>query len=961
MDTSSAMGTGSHRRCRVARRTGTVAGGPRDAACSWRVLAALFLAGAVAGCAGAGSPPPAEPSELPAVQPAAAAGPDESAEVQVRGGPVRADLTPVRRPDDQLYILELRLRQLVLSDGIFGYVDRSVLLLPLGQLADALEFPISVDPVNGRAEGWFLSENRIFALDMARQEVVVEGRRGTFDRRSVELHADDIYVDARLLSNWFPLGLDFDLSNSVVKLKSREPLPIEARLAREELRARLRGREDSEASSYETLETPYKMTDWPFFDFSTEAGYRKDPSGDPEAVARYSGLITADLLKMSARMFVAGDESDGLSQARLTLGRKDPQGELAGPLHLTEFSMGDIVTPTVTLISDPNFGRGAEISTFPIGQTGQFNRADLIGDLPLGWDVELYRNEVLIDFQLSRPDGRYEFLNVPLVFGNNVLRLEFYGPQGQRRSEVRRILVGDEQTPKGRLNVRLAANQQDTDLFDVDDSTVPDAEAALEGEGRFILEGAYGVTRNFSVGAGVSSIPLLSGRRTYGSIGGRLGYRNTFTELNLVTDDQGGVAGQVGLQMILPADLSLLIEHGEFRDFVSEDADDTAGLLERRSSVRLDGVIDAGLLPRVPFTFSGAYELRDTGHEEIELGNRLSMVVRMLSFTNSIVWTRIDDTSTTTRTANGSLLVGGRFGRANVRGEARYDLEPDSQFTAAGITGDWYFDTDFSARVSFQREFVIEPRNIYGVGLSRKFKFASVGLSGEYDTNDGSQVLVNVSFGIGRDPRTGEWHASADPVAEKGAVSARAFLDRNTNGVFDNGDEALPDIRFATSRGSPRETTDADGVVFLTGLTPYEARDVMLPARSLSDPYWVAQPEGVSVMPRPGRAAVVDFPVVTTGEIDGTAYLESNGVRREVSEVTVQLVDVAGTVVKEAKTAYDGFYLFDSLMPGRYTVQVDPAQLKRLNLAASAPKTLDIRGDGTIVSGADIALFELSR
>ncbi|UCH73107.1 MAG: hypothetical protein JSU82_12155 [Rhodospirillales bacterium] len=901
-----------------------------------------------------------EPAPSPAEATTSTAPNGDEAALQVRGDRVRADLAPVSRPDDQLYILELRLRQLVLSDGIFGYVDRSVLLLPLGQLADALEFPISVDPAEGRAEGWFLSENRIFSLDVARREVVVEGRRGTFDARSVELHADDIYVDTRLLSNWFPVALDFDLSNSLVKVRSREPLPIESRLAREELRARLRGLEADGASPYETLETPYKMADWPFFDFSTETGYRKDANGDPEAVVRYNGLITADLLRMSARAFVAGDETDGLSQARLTLGRKDPEGELAGPLHLTEFSIGDIVTPTTTLISDPNFGRGAEVSTFPIGQTGQFNRADLIGDLPLGWDVELYRNEVLIDFQLSRPDGRYEFLNVPLVFGTNVLRLEFYGPQGQRRTEVRRILVGEEQTPKGRLNLRLAANQQDTDLFDVDDGPVTGPEAALAGEGRVFLEGAYGLTRNFSLGAGVSSIPLISGRRTYGSLGGGLRYRNTFSELDLVADDQGGVAGQLGLQMILPADLSLLIEHGEFRDFISEDADDNAGLLERRSNLRLDGVIYAGMFPRIPFTLSGTYELRDTGYEEIELANRLSMVIRMLSFTNSIAWTRIDDTFTTNRTANGSLLIGGRFGRANVRGEVRYDLEPDPQFSAAGITGDWYFDTDFNARLSFQREYVVEPRSIYGVGVSRKFKFASVGLTGEYDTNDASQVLLSVSFGIGRDPRTGKWHARADSVAEDGAISARAFLDNNTNGVYDEGDEPLSGIRFNTSRGRPRETTDDDGVVFLTGLTSYEARDVSLPARSLSDPYWVAQPEGVSMVPRPGSAAVADFPVVTTGEIDGTAYLMRDGVRREVSEVKVQLVDVNGIVVKETRTAYDGFYLFDSLLPGRYTVRVDPAQLERLDLAGSAPKPLVIRGDGTIISGADIALFELS-
>ncbi len=926
-----------------------------DACC--RVFAVLLLAGALTACAGQ-SAPPAESTENVPTSPPTAESPAHGAAAAGPGAPRRSqELVVVSRSDDELYILELRLNDIVLNEGLIGYVDNSTLFLPLGQLADSLEFPISVDPSNGQANGWFLSENRLFSLDVRWGEVVVEGRRGRYDPRSVEVHADDIYVDSRLLSRWFPVDLRFDLSNSIVQAESREALPIEARLAREELRARLAGQRGAERPAHGELDTPYRWFDWPFVDFSMEGGYSNDPDTGETWVGRYNALFTADLLKMSANVFLAGDDNDGLSQARLRLGRTDPQGELLGPLHATEFSFGDINSPKTTLVSNSRFGRGAEISSFPIGRDGEFSRTNLIGDLPLGWDVELYRNEVLIDFQSARADGRYEFIDVPLVYGVNVLRLEFFGPQGQRRTDVRRVLVDAGQVPKGKFNFRLAATQHDTGLFDVDDNDVVTAESQLDGEGRYFAQLEYGLTRHVGLAVGASSIPLLSGRRTYGTAGLRLGLGNTFSELDIVRDDEGGTAGKLGMQIVLPANLSLLLEHSEFRDFISEDADDVNGLLERRSNLRLDGVLSPPILPRIPFSVTARHENRAGDYRETEISNRLSMGIRMIALSNSYTWLNVDNAGVETETANGSLLVGGRFGRANIRGEVRYDVEPESRVAASGLTGDWYFGTDMSARLSVQRQFIAPTRTVYGAGISRKFRHASVGLTAEYGSDDSASALLTISFGLGRDPRTGAWFASARPVAEQGAVSARAFLDHNLSGVYDEGDEPVEGARLESSSGMSRGVTDENGLVFIASLPAHERVDVTLPARGLVDPYWVAQPEGYTMTPRPGRAAVAEFPVVTTGEVDGTVYLVRDGLRKEVSEVVLQLLHEEGKVVQEVETAYDGFYLFESILPGRYSVRVSPEQLERLDLSSSQPIAVRIGGDGTVVSGVEFTLY----
>lgn len=919
-----------------------------------RVLAALLLAGGLSACAGGTSSTPDRPDGAPNAELATEA---FDATVSSDSDEV-VSLEPVTRPDEELYILELRLKSFVLSEGLFGYVDGSALLLPLSELALALEFPITVTPDTGRADGWFLREDRIFSLDMARREIVIDGRRGRFDPRFVELHADDIYVDTRILSRWFPVDIDFDLSNSLVKIRSREALPIESRLARKQVRAAIAGRRSVEEPQYERVDVPYRMFGWPFIDLNTEAGYRKQADGSEAFVSQYNGLITADLLKMSASMFVAGDEQDGLSQARLKLGRRDPDGEMLGPLKVTEFAVGDLSSPQITLIARNHFGRGAEISSFPLGRDGEFNRTTLIGDLPLGWDVELYRNEVLIDFQSARNDGRYEFVDVPLLFGVNLLRLEFFGPQGQTRRDTRRILVGEGQVPDGEFNFRLAANQHDTDLFPVNDDDTVTTDSALEGEGRFFAQAEYGLTPNLSLTGGVSSIPLVAGRRTYGIAGVKLSLGPTFSELDIVRDSQGGTAARLGAQITLPANLALLMEHSQFDDFISEDAEDSNGLLDSRSRLRLDGVIAAGALPRAPFSITASHESRDTGSEETTVGNRLSMAIRRLSVSNSLLWRDTEDTAgNDTETASGTLLVGGRLRRTSLRGDMQYEIAPESRVTSGGLTGDWLFATDFSGRLSVQRTFLSPSRTVYGAGVSRKFSGALVGFSAEYGSDDSASALVTVSFGLGRDPRTGSWNASAQPVADKGSVSARAFLDTNLNGAFDDGDEPLEGIRFATNRSLPRQTTDADGVAFITGLPGDEIVDVTLPPRSLEDPYWIARPEGVSIASRPGSVVIADFPVVTTGEVDGTIYLQSSGARREVADVVVQLVDDRGQVVQEAKSAYDGFYLFGSVLPGRYSVRIDPAQLARLDLTSTAPRAAVIGGDGTVVSGAEFTVY----
>jgi len=96
--------------------------------------------------------------------------------------------------------------------------------------------------------------------------------------------------------------------------------------------------------------------------------------------------------------------------------------------------------------------------------------------------------------------------------------------------------------------------------------------------------------------------------------------------------------------------------------------------------------------------------------------------------------------------------------------------------------------------------------------------------------------------------------------------------------------------------------------------------------------------------------------VAATGEIDGTVYLERDGVLHQAGNVELQLLGEDGEVAASLKSGHDGFYLFSYVMPGRYLLRVAPDQLEKLGLLAEQPQEVVIEADGTILIGMDVVL-----
>jgi hypothetical protein len=182
-------------------------------------------------------------------------------------------------------------------------------------------------------------------------------------------------------------------------------------------------------------------------------------------------------------------------------------------------------------------------------------------------------------------------------------------------------------------------------------------------------------------------------------------------------------------------------------------------------------------------------------------------------------------------------------------------------------------------------------------------------------------------------------------LAQAGEIEAIVYRDLNDNGVRDAGEPLEKGAVVTTGSTQAESSTNARGSVLVGGLAPFEPIAVGVDVTSLSDPMLVPKTALQVVVPRPGVPAAVQIGLVGGGDIEGA--LVKNG---ELGLEGVDLELVAnGKVVAKTRTDFDGFFLFERVAYGDYTMRVSA------NSAAVARISADLKVRVVISPGKSLA------
>lgn len=848
--------------------------------------------------------------------------------------------------EDDLRILQVKLDKYELEDVITAYQLADGIYIPLGLFSQITGLAIQTSPDKGFAEGFILDEHRHFILDVARREITITGTTSVLDRSSVKLTQDDIYLHEDVYKKYFPVNLNVDLYASYIFIKPTEPFPLQLRKEREERINKIKSRHTYAQSDYPEIATEYKPYAIPFINQNVGLNVKQNPDGSTASQLNYSTYLTADLAHMESALYLSGNTDEALENFRLTFSRHDPDAGLLGGLGATEYSFGHVNLVGSNLVSNNQTGLlGATVSNFPTSQQLDFDKQTFRGDLLPGWQVELYQNNALIgylteqDTRTSDPartqyyeKGQYIFEDVPLLFGNNYFRLVFYGPHGETREETYNYVLNQSLTKSGEYHYRVGMAADDT---------LPGSHAQVHYD--------YGINKYLTAQANLSSLPLIDGQHDYLSLG-VAGFTNSiFAKLNSITDTTGGNALDLTMQSRL-AGVNIAVGYATLDNFISEVYYYPADKLVNTSNVRLDTAIPQSFLPRLPITLEYKTQNYEAGRSHNEIINRISSYARRLAVTNELKAIEDSDAGSS---QSGLLQISSHQYKYTLRGDIYYEMYPMSQINAIALNytgknlGPYYLDLGLSHSTDYDQY-------LFGVHKTKGDYAFDINLS--YKTNGEISLTTSMSMNFGYNKRKDEWFYTSRPIASKGAATLDVFLDQNGNNQHDPDEAGLDNVVIEVNGVRKFEKTGTDGEIMLTELPVYQHVDFSVADDSLADPLWVPKVKGINAVLRPGYVLEYSFPVMETGEVDGTVYLvDKNGKSKPVGDVILEVVDDNGKVITQAKTAYDGFYVLSKIPTGGYFIRVSEVQLERLGIRAQQRK-IELSSENLFVNGTDIII-----
>ncbi|WDD99260.1 hypothetical protein [Thalassomonas actiniarum] len=844
-------------------------------------------------------------------------------------------------PEGEELLLAIHVGKYFLAD-VFAYKSQANAMIGLGNLFEVLDFPIIIDLGKSTASGWFMNEANTFELNFSEQQIAkakVNGQEFILNKENYRVEEDDLYVDADVINTWFGTRMAFDFSALSVKLSSSSPLPIEQRLARENKAIY------SQQRSTPVLpwkENQYRAFSTPVFDVQLNSRVTEE-----NTFYGYSALGSHDLAYLNSQYFIGGIKDDNISDLRWRLSKESADGGLLGPLNLSSYEFGDINPIRSGIDYNANISRGFALSSRALGQVND-NKININGDIQPGWDVELYRNGILIDKQLSLQDGRYEFNDVDLIFGQNTFEMILYGPQGQVEKSIREVLVSQNSVKRDDSSFAMSLTQTGKSLFGITQGSAGDNEG-------WLFAGSYeqGVTDWFSVSLGQST---LFSREGSNKLNYNIGANLTLFE-RLLIDSDFSFDNNDNQSMQLSAKTGFGKHSFDYRyriDKSGNGGDRTEHLL------RMSGQAFRGLA--LPLNYQNQYDFIETanGQKIQNLTNQISVNVGKTSIANDIFWQDTDNvTGTDSYSLAGSSRIQRSFGKYFTRFEMDYTLEPKAEITRVNSKMSWAMTSDLQSEVALNYNTVDDK---YQSEWKLNWRHENFNLSGNLDYDQGGDWALGLffRFSLGYETDKNNYFLSNKPLTSSGALKVRVFEDLNANGQFDVGEPLIKGAKIKGAQNYRQAVSDEQGIALLQNMPNNVTTDIELKEGSLGDPFLIPGFEGVSITPRRGFVDRLDFPVVTSSEVEGTVYLRNKeGEETPAPYVTVNLLDEQGHIVASEDTAFDGYYLFTDLRPGNYRASIDSDYLERKKLHKTDDLILDLSAQGDILNGSDFTLEQL--
>ncbi len=218
----------------------------------------------------------------------------------------------------------------------------------------------------------------------------VQGEEFKLSPGDVAVEETDILVKGRVLEHLFDFESEVILATQLMAVRTDQKWPSLEKLER----LRRKGRQYLPPPELPRQEEPYDIASAPNINVTTSRSFSRSADGRTARSSDYKLDATGDMLKHSARILAAGSPDKDkvkLEMLKATFKRESDKPDLLGWMRAHKYEFGDLgggVGFTAT-------NRNPYFTSDPV--------TAIEGDMPVGWDAELYRGPEYIS-SLSNSD-----------------------------------------------------------------------------------------------------------------------------------------------------------------------------------------------------------------------------------------------------------------------------------------------------------------------------------------------------------------------------------------------------------------------------------------------------------------------------------------------------------------------------------------------------------------------------
>ena len=854
-----------------------------------------------------------------------------------------------------IFLVELSLNTTRSTDfyEVFRNVKNQLFVpvVPLFELGEA-----TVKSENGKQVLELLPSRQSLIVDLPAHLLTINGQTRALQPDEFMFKNQTLFLNSVLLDQVF--GLNFELSEAGQRLSihSDNPWPVDLRLARERFWGQITNKQEDSAVPAVEIQQDYALWGAPQADVSLSYSDNR---------FNYSTLMVGELAYLTNQIFITGQNTK-VANHRIRAGRTDPQGKAFGIAGLYNFQMGDIQSPLrLPLIGTGSNGKGALFQAAPLERPTNFDTTLIEGDALPGWDAELMSGNTLLDFMRIGTNGRYRFDNIPLGYGMNILRVVLHGPQGQTREIVHQQNIGSDMVPKGQVYGQGYAVRNAH-------------EESYSGGFRF----DYGFGKMLTAGGFVAQMPNANGSSSenagnsvYSGIDMRTAISNFSigTSFTLQYDQALSKNAQAANLRLLGGmgRIAVSTTHEQYGDGFHSNSNEN-GLVKALTKIRVSAPIVWKSLPDKQSLPANSHSLYVSASIDRNLYyNGATSVVPSLQLSHDLgafaITHQFDYNFKSTPNLDGAspeksregdyrLIASLRRGEFDLRGRIERHLFSVSSWKTMSFMASYRTGKDiWSGNMSY----VPGSSPVFGLHWNRDTKWAFLSTGFSYSQQSGAQLDIGLNFTLSG----GNQHnliMSSEYKATQGQANIKIFEEKPKKGFSQFSNKTLPvaNANFSINQTSTEHSTDEQGETKLLGLPTYKSSLIMLDRDSLPNSFLVPLQPAVKFWSRPGQSIHIELPVTEGGEISGNLTLEH---QQALIGLRVQVLNPAGQIHAETISLNDGYFMFDTVYPGTWKIQLAPAQKWHGKTLRSDPLTVTLLPNELQKTNIEILAHELAK